>query len=168
VAEAHNNLGVAYEQSGRASDAARSFARAAELSPMSALFRENLGRALAADGQAGKAIAAYREALERNPGSLKALLGLAWILAASADATVRDPAEAVKVAEQAAAMTRNRSPEVLDALAAAHAAAGRFEQAIPIAEQAVRLAEHAKRDDIAAPIRERLALYRAKKPWIAP
>jgi tetratricopeptide (TPR) repeat protein len=166
VPEVHNNLGVAYEKAERNADAARSFARAAELSPMSALFRENLGRARLAAGEPKQALAAYREALERNPGSLKALVGAARILATSKSAG--DPAEALRIAQQAAKATQNRSPEVLDALAAAHAAAGRFDDATKIAEHALQLAAQAKRPDIAAPIRDHLALYREKKRWVEP
>jgi tetratricopeptide (TPR) repeat protein len=162
----HNNLGVAYEKASRNADAARSFARAAELSPMSALFRENLGRARVASGEPKLALAAYREALERNPGSLKALVGAAKILATSKSAG--DPAEALRIAQEAAKQTQNRSPEVLDALAAAYAAAGRFDDATKIAEHALQLAEHAKRPDIADPIRDHLALYRDEKRWLEP
>ncbi len=161
VAEVHNNLGVAYEKAGRAADAARSFARAAELSPASALFRQNLGRAHAAAGDAAKALAAYREALDRNPGSLEAAIGAAWILATSRDASLRDPAEALRIADAAARVTQHRAPEVLDALAAAHAAAGRFDRATAIADQAIALAEHAKRPDIAKTIRAHRGRWRA-------
>jgi tetratricopeptide (TPR) repeat protein len=165
-ADAHNNLGVAYEKSRRPMDATRSFARAAELSPMSALFRENLGRAQRAAGDPAAALAAYREALDRNPGSLPALAGAAWILATSK--TAGDPREALRLADHAARLTQNRSPEILDALAAAHAATGHFDQAIAIAELAVQLAEQANREDIATRIRDHLVHYREREPWAEP
>ena len=54
---------------------------------------------------------------------------------------------------------------VLDTLAAAHAAAGRFGEAARVAEQALQLAESAGPATLAAQIRARLALYRAGRPY---
>jgi hypothetical protein len=79
---------------------------------------------------------------------------------------VRAPAAAIRVAE-AARVEGSAPPELLDALAAAYAAAGRFDDAVRTASEAQALA--AGRDPaLAAGLRARLELYRARRPYVAP
>jgi spermidine synthase len=63
------------------------------------------------------------------------------------------------------ALSAAPDPSVLDTLAAAHAAAGRYGEAARVAEQALQLAESAGPPGFAAQIRSRLALYRAGRPY---
>ncbi|MBI3494054.1 MAG: hypothetical protein HY047_20090, partial [Acidobacteria bacterium] len=93
------------------------------------------------------------------------LAALAWTLATSPDATLRKPAEAVRLAERAATLTNRRDVTVLDALAAAYASAGRFADAVASEQVALDLVETAGATAAAAPIRSRLELYRRKKPF---
>lgn len=148
LVDAHNNRGVTFEKLGRPSDAATCFARAIELEPARSLFYENLGRAREAEGRETEALAAYESALERNPGSLKALRGVAFLLATIADAKQRDPARALELAQQAGRMTNFRSPEIMEATAAALAANGRVEQARSAIDRAIELAIAAQRPDL--------------------
>ena len=168
LVNAHNNLGVSLEKLEKPAEAAAAFESAIELAPGRAKIRENHGRALQAAGAYTDAIAAYRAALERNPGSLRAMQGLAWLLATHPDEKVRDPAEALVVAQGGADATQGRSPEVLEALAAAMAASGMFAEAKPVIERAITLGEAAKRDDLVARYREHLALFELKKPIVLP
>jgi hypothetical protein len=55
---------------------------------------------------------------------------------------------------------------VLDTLAAAYSAAGRFEEARRTAEIAMRLAREAGSDALVGEIEQRLALYREARPFI--
>ncbi|WP_146155244.1 tetratricopeptide repeat protein [Enhygromyxa salina] len=146
--EAHNNLGVTYEKLGQPTRAVEAFARAVELAPGRALFRENHGRALEATHAYTEALAAYSAALERNARSIKAMRGVAWILATHPDPAIRDPQQALRVAEAAGRMTSFRSPEVVEALAAGLAASGRFEPASEAIGRALELARAAKRADL--------------------
>jgi hypothetical protein len=57
---------------------------------------------------------------------------------------------------------------ILDVLAAAHAAAGEFDQAVATATEALRLATAAGADELAAAVAERLALYRDRRPYREP
>jgi len=117
-------------------------------------------------GDADAAIRCYREALRRDPGALTAANNLAWILATHARPELRDPAEAVRVAEEAARRAAEEPPMLVDTLAAAHAAVGRFPEAIAEAERAVRLAEARGDADSAAASRRRLALYREGRAYV--
>jgi hypothetical protein len=61
---------------------------------------------------------------------------LAWFLATSSDPGIRQPEEAVRLAESLVHEVENPDPNWLDTLAAAYSAAGRFEEATQVAAQA--------------------------------
>jgi thiol-disulfide isomerase/thioredoxin len=72
----------------------------------------------------------FQKSLTYNPRQIPALNKLAWLLATSTEDMVRDGAEALKHASfmmQAPGMAEN--PSLLGTLAAAHAAAGNFQEA---------------------------------------
>jgi tetratricopeptide (TPR) repeat protein len=161
LVDAHNNMGVTYEKLGRPARAAEAFAKAAELAPGRALFLENQGRALEAAGDAAGALTAYQGALERSRGSIKALRGAAWLLATHPDPARRDPGQALQMAEAAGRMTGFRSPEVMEALAAALAAGGRFGPAREAIDRAIELALAANRADLVERYRGHAATFEA-------
>jgi len=81
---------------------------------------------------------------------------LAWNLATASDPALRDPDEAVSLARRACELTGHGKPELLDTLAAAFAAAGRFDEAEKTAEKAEKLAEAAGSEALAREIRSHL------------
>ena len=90
---------------------------------------------------------------------------LAWILAANPDATLRNGAEAVALAERACKLTDYKEGVFVGTLAAAYAEAGRFPEAVSSAERARSLALAAGQKDIARKNLELLELYRADRPY---
>ena len=64
-------------------------------------------------------------------------MALAWVLSSHPDSSIRRPDEAIELARLAVELT-NRDPSALDALAAACAAAGRFEEAVTAASEPQR------------------------------
>ena len=121
----------------------------------------NLGNALLRQGKVSEAIAQYREALRLKPDWPPALSRLAWILATDRNASLRNGAEAVQLAERLCEVTGYQQADALDVLAAAYAEAGRFSDAIRVAQKAVELANAAGQEDLAGHIQERLKLYQA-------
>jgi len=120
------------------------------------------------EGDGARAIAPYREALRLRPGWIEAANNLAWLLATHENPILRNASEAGVLAEQAAAATQYRDPAVLDTLAAAHAAALQFPQAVQLAERALALAEAAgveasERDAM----RARLDGYRQGRAYVS-
>ena len=97
---------------------------------------------------------------------IEPLAGLAWLLATSGDGKIRRPAEAIQLAERAAALTNRRDVTVLDALAAAYASAGRYTDAVTTERAALAIVERAGAASAAEPIRARLELYRRKRPFV--
>ena len=92
---------------------------------------------------------------------------LAWILATAADASLRNPEEAVQLAESIGSVDQLSSANQLDTLAAAYAAAGRRGDAVRAAERALALAQ---REDaqLARQIESRLREYRRGRAWVEP
>ena len=91
-------------------------------------------------GQIAEAVVQWREAVRLLPRQIASLNQLAWTLATYADASVRNGAEAVELAEQAVQLSDGREPAILGTLAAAHAEAGQFAKAVEAAERALSLA----------------------------
>ncbi len=163
--DANVNLGNALFAQGRLDDAIAHYTRALRLRPDLLEPRNNLAFALLAQGRPGEAITHFEAALKRNDSSPTALAGLARALAVSADASVRDGARAVTLAERAARLSQRSDPLVLDVLAAAYAEAGRFGDAVATAQAALDLARQAGQGDLAVQLGERLRLYRSGLPF---
>ncbi len=100
-----------------------------------------------------------------NPNDLAVANALAWQLATSFDPKVRDGRRAVGLAERLARGTGRRDAGFLDTLAAAYAEAGRFDDAVAVATEARALAPP---DALGRELEQRLALYRAGRPFHQP
>jgi Flp pilus assembly protein TadD len=165
---AHNNLGNALLAEGELDEAIRHYRWVLQSSPDQPEAYNNLGFALAKKGRFEDAISYYKKALEIEPGYVTALKGIAWILATNPDPKVRDADRAVKFAERAAKLTGHQNATVLDTLAAAYAADGRFEQAVTTAQAAFEQASAGQDRELAGEIQRRLELYSQKKPYQEP
>jgi tetratricopeptide (TPR) repeat protein len=146
-------------------DSTSLFAHALEVTDENHIAHAFLGAAYAERGQLAQTISHYREALRIRPDFRTVANNLAWLVATARDPSLRDPELAVSLAERAAALSAAPDPSVLDTLAAAHAAAGRYGEAARVAEQALEAAESAGPAGFAAQIRARLALYRTGRPY---
>ena len=88
------------------------------------------------------------------------------MLATHPDPQVRDPQLAIRLAARAVELTSHEQPALLDVLAAAYAAAGRFDQAVATANAALNLLRGADSREAAASLKQRLALYEQARPYI--
>jgi len=165
-AQAHNNLGAMLALAGRTADARRHYERAIALRPDNLDAHVNLGQLLSETGEAANALAQFRAALAIKGEDPAALAGTAWILATAADPSLRNADNAVRFAERAADATAHRDLSVLDALAAAYAAAGRFDDAIRIVDESINFATAAHFDAVLPQLRSRLDLYKQRKPYV--
>ncbi len=125
-------------------------------------LHEHLAMLLEEQGNVPEAIDRWREVIRLVPVNLDAVHHLATLLATSPTASVRDGAEAVKLAEQAVMLAGSQEPKLLDTLAAAYAQAGRFSDAIATAERAMKLAQRERNTSLADTVRARLRHYRAE------
>lgn len=92
------------------------------------------------------------------------LNALAWLRATCPDAGVRDGQKAIAAATKACELTHWQNSYEIDTLAAAHAEAGQFEEAIKYQQKALELALQQK-DNASGGMRQRLALYQHHQPY---
>jgi tetratricopeptide (TPR) repeat protein len=112
------------------------------------------------------AIRCFHRAVELRPQWPLALDSLAWLLATARDPALRNPTEAVELAERACKVENPAQARRLDTLAAAYASAGRFDDAVRTAQQAERLARQTQQPRLADGIGQRLRSYRAGRPLV--
>jgi tetratricopeptide (TPR) repeat protein len=163
--EAHSNLGIALAQTGKIEEAIAHYEQALRIRPDYAEAHNNLGIALAQTGKIEEAIAHYEQALRVKPDYVIAQDNLAWLLATLAPAEGGNPVRAVSLAEQACRLTSDRVAPYLYTLAAAYAAAGRFNDAIATAVKAIDLARSAGQTEVVKEIEARLQLYRSGRAY---
>lgn len=161
-------LGDLLLETGDAAGALAPLREAVRLSPESAGVRTAYADALLAAGRVREAVEVLRQAASLSPDDPDALGRLAGILAAHPRREVRDPAEALRIAERLAAGFSFREPRSLDVLGAAYAANGDFEAAAQAAERAAAVASSAGDAEFGAEAAARAALYRAGRPYIGP
>ncbi len=159
------NLGIALSRTRRFEEALEQFVIVAQNQPGDYRIQAQMGSAWRNLGRPREAVRCYRESLRLDPDQPQIANNLAWMLATSAGLV--SPEEAIHWAEVAnrAATDAERS-STLDTLAAAYAAAGRFDEAIASAETALQLAEAAGDNRSAASTREKLALYRSHRAYV--
>jgi protein O-mannosyl-transferase len=157
-------LGNAFLQKGNFDAALASFRKAVELKPDS-LSYNNLGNALLQKGQVREAVTNFQKSLELQPHYLLAENNLAFILATSSDATLRDGPKAVELAEDADRQTGGQNPVVMVTLGAAYAEAGRFADAVAAAKRGLQIATAQNNSDFMATFRAHISLYEAGKPF---
>ena len=91
---------------------------------------------------------------------------LTWLLAVYKDAEFHNSEKAVQLAERACELTNHNEPGMLDTLAVAYAAAGRFNEAVTTAEKALELAEPLQQKQLTEEIQNHLDNYRAGRSYI--
>ena len=164
-AEAHNNLGRLLAYQGRVEEASDHLRRALAIRESYPEAHYSLAQVLVAQGRVLDAAGHYRTALTLMPDWLPALNELAWLLATHPDASVRDARAAMSLADRAVTLTNGRDATALDVLAASAAAAGRFEEAVMREQAALDLLKSRDASDVAV-VRERLALYHERRPYL--
>lgn len=112
-------------------------------------------------GKHAEAIADFTRALKLKPDDTTLLNNLAWVLATSPEAGLRDGERAVELATQACELTEYQQAHILSTLAAAHAETGDFEAAIQRSQQAVDMNDPEHGDQLV----KELESYRRGEPW---
>jgi superkiller protein 3 len=162
---AHNNLGNAMMSIGKLDQALDQFHEALRLDPRLPDAHYNAALVLEHTGQPSQAIRELKIAIDLSSDPRLAMTDLAWILATSRDDRLRDGREAVRLAEEATALSQGSAPHTLDVLAAAYAAAGRFDEAIVTVQRAIALNPP---PPVIQQLRNRKSLYEMHAPYLEP
>jgi len=150
---------------GRFNEAIHEYQTAAQLDPDDPRPHYLMGKACLRAGQDAESLKHFRDALQRDPNDFQTLTWLARVLAANANPSVRNGAEAVSFAERAANLTAGQQPFVLDTLAMAYAEAGRFKDAQTTVQNAIQLATAIGAQKSIPEMQQRLQLYLDAKPY---
>jgi Flp pilus assembly protein TadD len=138
------------------------FRRAAQLNSRDFRYCCSLAHALQGAGDVSAAEEQYRATLQLEPRWPELVDTMARILATARDPGRRDPMLAIDLAEQVCEATKDSKAAFLDTLAAAYAAAGRFDDAVHTIQKALIQAKEAA--DVQPAIRTHLLLYQRHTP----
>ena len=163
-AEAYYNRGNILFANGRLDEAIADWEKTLQIQPNDADAHTCLGNALLRQGLRTEAIAHYEKAMVLAPEDPHSRNNIAWLLATSSDATIRDGAKAVGFANEAVQLSGGREPSFLRTLAAAYAESGRFSEAVAAARQASVIATMQGKTKLANSLEKDLVLYRSRLP----
>jgi Flp pilus assembly protein TadD len=149
---------------GRIEEAIADWEKTLQIRPDYADAHTGLGNALLRRGWVKEAIVHYDEAMALAPEDPHSRNNIAWVLATSSDASIRDGAKAVEFAREAVEFSGGREPRFLRTLAAAYAESGRFSEALAVAQQAASIATMQGKTGLANSLEKELVLYRGHLP----
>jgi tetratricopeptide (TPR) repeat protein len=166
--ELHYNFGLALQANGQLGEAIVHLRKAVALRPGFADAYLALGKALAHDSQYTEAIRVFRRGLEVEPAHMVMGNEMAWIMATAPDPEARFAAQAIQIGERLAELTSHQEPKPLDTLAAAYAEAGRFDEAVATACEAIAQARAHGQTNLAVEIEVRMKNYEVYQPYRVP
>jgi tetratricopeptide (TPR) repeat protein len=140
------------------------FRQAIRIKPRSAEACANLGMAFFKKGAIKEAIGSWQQALEIKPDQLYVQNNLAWLLATTADTSLRNGTKAVALATHANQLSGGGNPAILHTLAVAYAEEGSYGLATGAARRALELAMTQKKASLAATLQKEIKLYEANTP----
>lgn len=119
-------------------------------------------------GDHENAIKDFESALELVPEAEADRSGilnnLSWVLSTTPNDALRDGKRALEYAIEACKLTDYKAPHILSTLAAAHAEAGEFDQAVEWSQKGVDLARETNATQLQQ-LESELESYKEKKPW---
>jgi tetratricopeptide (TPR) repeat protein len=165
LADAHYNLGVLLVNRGKIDEAIAEFLSALRYKPDHADAHYNLATSLDRQGKHVEAMASWREALRLEPNNIDTVDEVAWRLATSPDASIRNGRQALDLAREAVRLSHGDVPRPLGTLAAAYAEIGQFSEAVETAQRAIDLAVRLGDGATAEELRAQITVYRANRPY---
>lgn len=167
--KAYGYRGDAYYRQGKIDQAMADYSKEIQFNSSSLEGHARLAQCYARKGDYEKAVNNFQVAIRIDPAFDEALRDLAWLRATCPDVKFRNGEEAVRLARKACEVTEWKDRECLDALAAAYAENGDFDQAIEWEKKAIELSalpqDSRNWESWRSKARERLKLYQQHKPY---
>jgi len=168
LSNAHIALGMIFSQQNNLQDAIKHFSEAIRINPKFAMPYYHLAKVQIQKGEIKAAIENLKKALLINSRQPFAMNDLARLLVIYDKAEFHNPQVAIPIAKRACELTNFSDPGCVDTLAMAHAALGKFSQAVFISEQALKIARSSGKEELAKQIQYRLSLYKIGKAYTQP
>lgn len=160
----YTSRGHTYFQLRQFTEALDDYNQAVSLDSENLEYLANRGDALRSLGQWSRAANDFRRAIRLDKSYGRAYQAAAWLMATCPDPQFRNVDLAMRAAKKAIELDGNTDYIYLDTLAAALANSGQFEHAEKVLRRAIESAPKENLD----PLRDRLNLYRARKPYRQP
>ena len=161
---AQENLAKALLQKGRIPEALVHYRQLVELQPDNFEVHNIVGTVLVQQHRIREGVEEWQKVLIIQPDNGNAMSNLAWVFATALDDSLRDGAQAVKLAEAALHLSGGRIPILFRTLAAAYAENGQFSQAIETAQRGITLANSLGNPGLAAELQGNISLYQESRP----
>ncbi|MFP6668192.1 MAG: tetratricopeptide repeat protein [Pirellulales bacterium] len=161
----HFARAAAYRQHGKTEQALHDYTQAIELDTSNAAAYVGRGDAYSGAGNYAEAAADFRKALKLDKQSAAAYRGVAWMMSTCPDIRYRDSKRAVSFAERAIKLAGDPGFQFYETLAAGHAAAGAFGEAVAVQQKAISLAATDASDAVLGRLRAELAQYERGEPF---
>jgi tetratricopeptide (TPR) repeat protein len=158
--DAYCNRGMAWLGKGDCDRAIADFDEAIRLDPAYGLAYNNRGAAYMRRHEYARAAADFREAMRLSPQLPNSYKNLAWLQATCPEAEFRDGVAAVANTRKALDLVEHKVAEWIEILAAAHAEAGDFEEAVKWQTECLQQAPA----DLKAKLEAHLEGYKARQP----
>ena len=155
------HMGTIYNKQGKADEAINAYTALLAEDPNECRALRGRGDLYLNAGRQTEAIADYEKALKLKPKDYAVLNNLAWVLATSTDAKLRDGRRAIELATKACKETEYKLDYILSTLAAACAETGDFQSAIKWSTQATEIGDPQHGESL----QKELESYKAGKPW---
>ena len=165
---AHANLAEVLLREDRVDEAVSHSEEALRIHPGYFAAHDALAEGLLRRERVYEAVAHLKESLNINPDGIYAQAKLAWVLATSQDASLRDGARAVELAKKIIEFVGHANDQraiiALRILAAGYAETGRFSEALETAQQAFQLAVVQDNLALTKDLQSDIASYRKNLP----
>ena len=165
-AQAHYNLGYTLGLQGKFDEAVIHLKNTIELDPNYVPVYQVLGQILSQQGRMNEVVKNFKQGLRVQPDGVEMMNALAWMLAVHKSADFHDPNEAIGLAKRACELSGYEQPAVLDTLACAYAASGRFSEAVATTKKALELARSKEQDQqLIESLQNNLNLFQAGQAY---
>lgn len=163
-ADVHLSLGNALRKSGHIDEAIAQLREVLKIKPDHPAAYSTLGLIFFQQGHLQEAIDCWQRTLAIQPDQTDVQNNLAWLLATTPEASLRDGAKATALAERANHLTGGGNLRVMRTLAAAYAEAGRFGDAAATGRRAMELGAAQKDQELTKALEREIKLYDSKMP----
>ena len=160
---AYRLLAAVLQSQGAAGEAVPLYRQALRLAPDAPDLHHELGVSLALAGNTQSALAELGEAMRLRPDWPAPMARMALLLAIYPEHGRRNLKKAIELALRASQLTHYGDPLMLETLAAAYAAAGRFDEAVTEEGKALEIVKSAGDPAIARQVGATLELYKQGK-----